>query len=239
MKNKLIFPLLLLFVLACAVPGLSPSAPAPVATLPPGSLETVIVQTAEAAQTQTAAVLPSPTFTPLPTRTPFDTATPTVTFIYKLFTDTPFPSETPTIFFTVESGSQSGGNKNDDDDEEWEKDKTPGLTGKEWTCAQVGTQPPKNTEFKVESRFTVYWTLMNTGTKTWTINGVDFVYSGGYRHEETKIQDFTRNVSTGQTVTVSASFHAPKKPGIYQTFFNLMVGKRIFCGIKYIFEVYE
>lgn len=232
--KKFILPLVLLFVMACSVPGFAPSATMPLATMPEGALETAIVQTADAAQTQTAAVLPTSTFTPLPTRTPFDTPTPTVTFIYKLYTDTPLPSETPTIFFTVESG-QAGG----DEEEENGKKKRPVFTGREWTCSQVGVIPPKNTEFKLEARFVVYWTLMNTGTKTWTINGVDFVYSGGYRHEETKIQDFTRNVSTGQTITVSASFQAPKKPGVYQTFFNLMVGKRVFCAVKYIFEVIE
>ncbi|MCQ3936751.1 MAG: hypothetical protein DPW18_06850 [Chloroflexi bacterium] len=237
MKKRLVFPLVLLFGLACSVPGFAPPA-APLPTQPPGLLETAIAQTADAAQTQTAAVLPTSTFTPPPTRTPSITPSPTVTFIYRLYTSTPIPSETPVGFFTVESGGQTGGSS-DEEEEEDGKRKRPVFTGKEWTCSQVGVFPPRNAEFKVKSRFTVYWTLMNTGTKTWTVNGVDFVYKGGYRHEGTKIQDFTVNVPTGAKATVSASFYAPRQPGTFQTIFTLMVGRRTFCGINYQFVVVE
>ena len=231
MRKRIFFSTLVLITLACALP-FSP-APSQVAlpTMPAGALETIIVQTAGAAQTMTSVALPTFTPTATDTVTPSITPTPTVTFIYKLYTDTPIPSETPTISFTVEGGGSSG-----EGGEDAGPDKSV-FTGKEWTCGQVGVFPPKNTEYKVKSRFTVYWTLMNTGTKTWPLTGVDFVYSGGYRHEGTKIQDFGLTIPPGGKITVSATFVAPKRPGEFQTIFHLMVGKRDFCGVNYPFII--
>lgn len=79
----------LVVLLACEIPVLSQ----PVVSEPaPGSIETIIFQTAAAAQTQTAILLPpptnTPTSTPPPTGTPTATATPTETFIFILPTST-------------------------------------------------------------------------------------------------------------------------------------------------------
>ncbi len=88
--RKLFLLFTALFVLlACEVPLLSQ----PVVSEPaPGSIETIIFQTAAAAHTQTAILLPpptnTPTSTPLPTGTPTETATPTETFIFILPTST-------------------------------------------------------------------------------------------------------------------------------------------------------
>lgn len=219
-------------MLACALP-VSPSYSQAAPTLPPGALETIIVQTAGAAQTMTSVALP--TFTPTITNTvtPSITMTPTVTFIYKLYTDTPIPSETPSMSFTVEGGgganAEAGGTP----------EAKSVFTGEEWTCAQVGVYPPKNTEFKVKSKFLVEWQLMNTGTKTWPLTGVDFVWYAGYRNDDTKIQDFTTTIPPGGKIRVVAHFTAPKTPGDFKTFFHLMVGKRDFCFVKYPFFVVE
>ena len=79
----------LLVLLACELPVLSQPAPQNPA---PGSIETIVFQTAAAAQTQTAILLPpptnTPTFTPLPTGTPTETPTPTETFVFILPTST-------------------------------------------------------------------------------------------------------------------------------------------------------
>ena len=88
--RKLILLFTALFVLlACEIPVLSQPAVSEPAL---GSIETIIFQTAAAAQTQTAILLPPPTntatFTPPPTGTPTETATPTETFIFILPTST-------------------------------------------------------------------------------------------------------------------------------------------------------
>jgi len=88
--RKLILLFAALFVLlACELPVLSqPAAPNPA----PGSIETIVFQTAAAAQTQTAFLLPppthTPTLTPPPTGTPTETQTPTATIIFILPTST-------------------------------------------------------------------------------------------------------------------------------------------------------
>lgn len=231
LKRKFLFPFFILFVMACAVPGMGAPAPAPLATLPLGGLETAIAGTAGAAQTQTAILLPTATFTPSPTRTASVTPTPTVTFIYNFFTNTPLPSETPSAVVSI-SGTNAGGASLDDKG-------NPIFTGEPWTCRVTGRQPPMWTVVKANKEFFVYFTILNTGTKDWTINTIDFVYTGGYRHEGTKIQDLPRNAPSGGTVVVGARFIAPKKAGEYSSYFTLMVGRRSFCGMKISFVVEE
>ncbi|NWF63314.1 MAG: hypothetical protein HXY38_03315 [Chloroflexi bacterium] len=243
MRKILIFNILLLAALACSLPGITAPALSPLPTLDSNAVGTVIVQTADAAQTQTAIKLPTSTITPRPTHTPSITSTFTPTFIYLLPTATPNALLTiPVEIFTQQAiqltETIDGG---DNEDQEGAKDKKDPkrMTGKEWSCSTLGASPPRDTVFKPGAYFTVTWTIFNSGTKSWPLNGVDFIYTGGYRHENTKIQDFTQNVPSGGEVRVSASFIAPKKPDAYQTFFTLQVGKTKFCGIKYVFYVKE
>ncbi|MDP1545540.1 MAG: NBR1-Ig-like domain-containing protein [Anaerolineales bacterium] len=217
---------LLFFILACGFPARSgaPSVPEPQSFV---SLDTAIVETAAAAQTQTAAILPTATLTPTVTFTATITPTPTPTFVFLLPTFTPFPTGTPpgSIALGPLSNATSG---------------TPEksiFTGHPWSCRITGKQPDDGTVFKPGTSFTVGWKVFNTGDKTWTVNTIDFVYTGGYRHEGTKIQDFRTNVPRGGTGTVSATFVAPKAPGEYNSFFTLKVGNREFCGMRIIFEV--
>lgn len=227
---------LMIAMLACALPGAP--APAPLPTFAPGSVETAIVLTANVAQTQTALNLPTSTYTPTPTRTPSITPTFTPTFIYLLPTSTPIPTYTfPAPVGAIDTSP--GGETDNDGDGVPDKKDPRTMTGKEWSCSTLGASPPRDTVFKAGTRFVVTWTIFNSGTKTWPINGVDLVYTGGYRHEGTKIQDFTRNVASGGEVRISTSFIAPERPDRYQTFFTLQVGRRQFCGIKYVFYVAE
>ncbi|MBL8091458.1 MAG: hypothetical protein JNJ43_14075 [Anaerolineales bacterium] len=227
MNKKISLIILLFAMLACALPGAS----APVVNNPPAdinALQTIIVQTADAAQTQTARANPSPTLTSTttPTRIPTITPSPTVTFIYLLPTLTPIPTITPIGFI---AGANTAG-PNDSS-----KFKTP----QPWDCTIIvaETQPPKGAVLKKESKFYAFWTIQNTGTKTWTRNTIDHVYKGGYRHENTRIQDTKEFVPPGDTLRVSAFFIAPKVAGEYRSFFALQVGKLQFCSMKIEFVV--
>lgn len=239
MYRKISFLALFLAMIACALPG-APSPSANPALLPDtnsdvNSLETIIVETANAAQTQTMAALPTSTSTPTPTFTPSITPTFTPTFIFKFPTHTPIASYTsPATVSAEQLGLTPGGTPGTP-----EVGKDFKMSDREWSCIIAGIIPPKNYEFQKKEHFYVYWTLFNNGTKAWPYYGVDLVYQGGYRNDGTKIQDFTRTVEPGKTVTVGAEFTAPTKPGNYQTFFKLMVGKRLFCGMKYTFVVKE
>ena len=242
MRKSLSLAVLLVVMLACALPSAPSVAPLP--TFDPNLLGTTIAQTAAVAQTQTALKEPTVTFTPKPTFTPSITPTFTPTFLWALPTLTPIP--TYTIPPTVGTIQTPGGKAGVEDDEGGEEDKTKKgyedprkMSGKDWTCVWFGVTPPRNTVFKPQAHFTVQWMLFNSGNKSWPYNSVDMVYAGGYRHEETKIQDFPKSVSPGGEIWVRASFIAPKKSGEYQTFFNLTVGKKEFCHLAYFFAVEE
>lgn len=184
-------------------------------------LATIIAGTAAAAQTSTARALPTATQTPIPTKTASLTPTVTPTFLFLLPSDTPAP--------LVLSNPASSG----DDDSE-----SPSfITPRPWKCEGLGQTPPDWTVFKPGAKFSVYWSVKNIGTELWTINTVDFVYKAGYQNDNTKIQDFPKNASTGSSVTVRADFTAPKQQGEYKTYFVFKVGRREFCGMKLIFVV--
>ena len=93
------------------------------------------------------------------------------------------------------------------------------------------------TDVEGGASFYVTITLFNSGTKTWTNNGIDFVYTGGYRNEGTRIQDLPITVASEKVVKVKTLVIAPKKPERYNIFWTLQVGNYKFCGMKYTFEV--
>ena len=240
MRKILSFSILFIVSLACALPGISAPAEAPLPTFDSNSVETVIVETAAAAQTQTALKIPTATNTPKPTHTPSITPSYTPTFLFFLSTFTPIP--TYTVPVTISAGGAAPADDDEEDGEDGEKEprRDPrAMTGKEWTCTVLGTYPPRNSVFGPNVRFNVKWTLFNSGTKDWPYLGVDLVYVGGLRHEGTKIQDFNRSVPSGGEIQVGAVFIAPKSAGEYSTFFTLLVGKREFCRMQYYFFVEE
>lgn len=232
MRKILIPSALLILTISCSLPGAgvpaSSSVPQP---MNPDSLGTAIALTAAAAQTQTAAVLPSNTPTLTPSATP--SPTPTPTFIFYLFTETPFiPVETtdPAVSSSSSGSSFAVGGPT--------SEPIP-FTRKPWSCTVVATSPPRWSVIEAGREFYITWTVLNTGTKYWTVNTIDFIYTGGYRHEGTKIQDLWKNVPSGGKVNLQAFYKAPKVPGEYRVFWTLKVGNRSFCGMTSMFEVRE
>ncbi|KXK15214.1 MAG: hypothetical protein UZ14_CFX002000655 [Chloroflexi bacterium OLB14] len=220
---------LLLVALACVVPSAIAPAEPPQETADMTLLQTFIVQTAGAAQTQTAIANPSltPTHTATPTRIPTITPSPTVTFIYLLPTLTLVPTSTQ-LLVPIGGGGANG------------TPKSPSFkTPQPWACLviEAETQPPKGAVLQKKQEFYAYWTIRNTGTKTWTRTTIDLVYKGGYRHDGTKIIDITENGGPGSTVRVGTRFTAPKTAGEYQSFFVLKVGSTTFCSMKISFVI--
>ena len=202
-RRKSIWLVAALLMLGCALPSLV--TPAPIQSPAVQSSEilgTSIVQTSAAAQTQTITALPSSTstFTPTLTLIPTTTLTPTPTFIFSLFTATPVPSETSIPSVSSPSVPSVSGTDNN-----------AGLgvttdgykfTGKEWTCTVTAKSPGKGAVIAKGKTFYAYWTVVNTGTKTWTNNGIDFRYIGGLRMDGRKIQDLPVTVAPGNKITL-------------------------------------
>jgi hypothetical protein len=225
--------LILAFALqACAGVAVPAENPQP---LPPERLATILAGTVAAAQTQTAVLVPrSPT--PTVTRTPSPTPTPataTPTFFFSL--TTPAPPATETSFVSITGpGSGASGTGNGSGSVPTLSPRKGGFTGKEWSC---GIREKTYKIVRPKEEFSLFVTFRNTGTKTWTINGVDFNYVAGYRHIGTRITDFPANVVSGSTITFEVKFKAPRNPGDYQSFWVLKVGNNEFCGVRLAFEV--
>ncbi|MBC7878490.1 MAG: hypothetical protein H7Y59_15070 [Anaerolineales bacterium] len=221
-----------LVILGCVFPSVA--APATIQTPISQSsdqLGTSIVQTAEAAQTKTALVLPTSTLTPTITFTPTITPTSTPTFIFSLLsTATPIPTETAIV--PISAGGSGNGNENKDDEDSV-------FTDKEWTCLVTAKYPGKGAVIKQEQTITAYWTLLNTGTKTWTNNGVDFIYRGGFRMDGRRIQDLPFTLAPGNEITLKIQLTTPNRSGTYSTIWTLKVGRRSFCPMKITFDVAE
>jgi len=217
-----------LVILGCASPVLVTPPP----SIPqPGAVETIIVETAAAAQAQTVTLLPSPTSTSTMTPLPRNTATNT-------------PTSTATIIFVTNTSLPEGlladGTDEADDGEGSGSDGyvKPTATPNPWECSILSKSPANNTVMRGGSSFKATWTVRNTGSKTWPIDGVDVAFHSGAHLEEGKpYYDIPTAVGPGGTVSLSVSMRVPKRSNVYSTRWALRVGKLDFCQVKFTIEV--
>ncbi len=214
-KYKLI-PLLGIFLVlsACDLPI---SSGPPVSSPAPGALETIIFETAVAAQTQTAEFLP-PTNTP--TRRPTSTAT---------LTKTPLP--TPTFLFLVPTNTNVVLDLPSSGDGKPTKTPSPNEHNYQGTkkCAVVGQSPADGTAFKPRKAFTVRWTIKNVGTAAWRKGSYDYQYLGGDKFHDRWRYDMNFILDPGETIDLKVDMHAPKQPGSYETTWILGTKKNALC----------
>ena len=186
-------------LLSCDMASLLvPQAPA----LEPGAVNTIVVQTAQAAASQTAAAMPpteTPTLTPVPTRTASVTPSLTPTFLFLLST----PTRTPTV------AASSG----------------------DFACLLTKQTPDDGATMTKNENFTVSWTVQNSGQATWNSNNVDFVYVSGAKMATVKAADLPKSVAPGQSITLTLSMVAPSSTNNYKTVWTLQQGKNGFCRL--------
>ena len=205
--------ILSLFLAAGILLACVPSIPLPAAgpTGDSSSIYTAIVQTADAAATQTAMYSP-PTSTitqkPLPTLTPTITLTPTSTFIFLLPTPT-VPSSTP----------------------------APGSTGRRFECQVVTKSPADNDHVSPNSEFTMTWQIMNTGSEYWDSGSSDFHYRSGTVLHLASIYDVETSLGTGEMANFSIPMKAPSAAGVYSTTWGIRIGQVEFCPVSITIRV--
>lgn len=205
-RNTRLFSLLVitLFMFACVVPSLAP-APAPLPTFDPNTLLTAIVETANAAATQTARVLP-PTLTPTPTtpptKTPTETPIPTATFYFIVATITVPPTQIPA-----------------------------GTSGLEYECQVLSQTPAINGVVAKSSTFEARWNVANIGKAGWDSNNADYHYISGTKLHKGAVRDLPSSVSPGATIDLVVDMTAPADPGTYSTSWKMNVGKNEFCPL--------
>lgn len=207
--RKLLLPLMALSVLlACAVPILpSPGEQNP--TPNPGLIQTIVVATAGAAQTQTALVVPpasnTPTVTLLPTLPPTETQTPTATIIFIIPSSTFTPTATSAATETQVAGE---------------------------SCRLVSQTPASGTAIGPRERFDVVWTLRNTGSETWMSDSLDFFHSDGRDMHNADVVDLPRNVRTGDEITLEVEMRAPADTGTYTSIWTLGTRRETICMVS-------
>jgi len=209
-RNNRIFTLLCITttMLACA-PVLAPASVAP--TFDPNSISTYIIQTANAAATQTALVAPpTSTFTnvPLPTHTPFDTPSPTATFIFILPTPT-VPSSTPAI----------------------------GSSNLKFDCQVLSQSPQSGTHMSPNNSFTMAWQVRNIGKGFWDSNSTDYRYKSGSKLHKTSAYDFPSSIVSGGQVEIKVAMTSPGSSGSYTTTWDIKTGKTEFCNMSLTIQV--
>ena len=225
-KGKFVYSLILfsgivLIVTACRLPAASGSS---TPTSAPGAVETIIFETAVVAQTQTVQFLPptqTVTNTPTPSKTPTQTPTPTPTVLFL------FPTNTPVVLptFTLVNSAGSDGNG--------KPTQTPNPSTHDYTgslhCALVGQSPRDGTVFNPRKKFTVIWTVKNTGTAAWRKHIIDYRYIGGDKFHDKARYDMNVIVDPGETIEMEVEMHAPKRPGNYETTWVVGLNKGGLC----------
>ncbi len=195
-------------MISCDVSTLVSPAPA-ITPLPPEAIGTIVVETAQAAATQTEALIPpslTPTLTPLPTRTPTITPSPTATFIFIL--------STPTRAGITTNNTA-----------------TPGQASTDYACTLVNQTPPDGTTMKRNQNFSVIWTVQNTGSASWDSNNVDFAFASGAKMSPLKAVDLPKTVAPGGSIDLKLSMVAPGSPDMYRTAWTLEQSKQSFCHV--------
>ena len=188
------------FMLACVMPSLAP-APTPLPTFDPNSLNTAIVETANAAATQTALMMPptfTPTATPRPTFTPTGTATPTFIFMLPTLTFT----STPVVIVTRDV---------------------------EFACQIVSQSPLNNDVVAKNTPFDVMWEVVNVGTKGWNRTNADYLYISGAKIHQQPAYDFDVSVPPLSRVELRVKMWGLPESGTYITSWKIRIGKNTFC----------
>lgn len=210
-QKKTIFMLLAAAIIFACVPTFAPAV-TPIPTFDPNSIGTAIIETANAAATQTQLYTTptvTPTFTPTPTRTPSETPTPTKTFIFLFYT--------PTKSATPNATDQAG--------------------AKEYACELVSQAPEDNNVIGGGGFFSVRWQVKNTGRKIWDANSMDYRYKSGTKMHQKPAYDLYKNIAVGEVADIIVDMTAPTTPGKYSTAWVIRVGKSEFCKLTLTIEV--
>lgn len=221
-----------LTALSCDVSTFVPQQSIP--TSEPGLIDTIVVQTAAAASTQTAALIPptlTPSMTRLPTKTPTITPTDTPTFIFKLKTPTKPPStRTPTPTKKSSGGGGGGGGGGGSGG-------GGGGSTATWSCQLTSQSPTNSTHFAPSTPFSMNWTVKNTSSETWLATSVDVTFLSGTNLASGTLFDTTSNTSVGSSYVVTLSMQSPAGSGTYTSNWSLLVGKTLFCPMSITINV--
>ena len=96
----------------------------------------------------------------------------------------------------------------------------------------VAQLPSNDTTYASRARFTVEWTLKNTGSASWLSNNVDFSRSGGRDMSNQDVYDLPNNVGPGAQVTLTVDMRAPANSGTYTSNWRLGSKNKPLCEVS-------
>ncbi len=204
-NNRMVALLLVATGMLACVPTLG-SASAPVPTFDPNFINTVIVETANAASTQTALfTTPSPTPTATAAFTPTSTETPTaVPTILILLVPQTVPTNIPQV-----SGPDD-----------------------KFDCAVISKSPNDGFGFSAGIEFTVTWQVLNTGLDLWDSASADIRYTSGDKIHTQSAYDLDRDVPPNEQYTVTVKMMAPTQSGTYTTVWAIQTKAAEYCRMS-------
>jgi len=218
-KKVLLWLIVLALVMACA-----PTLATPFPTADPGSINTFIARTANAAASQTAAVLPTNTPTQTPTPRPANTETPSLTPTSTVI----FILSSPTRFFLPTSISIGGATSSSGG----------GATSSEdLDCQVIRVSPANGTIFDPRTSFDAIWRVQNIGQQAWDHNSIDVIYNGGARIHQIGGYDLDRNVKVGEIIDITVDMEAPRDSASYTTHWVLRASAKTFCKMSLTINV--
>jgi hypothetical protein len=223
-KVTLLGLLIFIFVLVTAC---APSQPAPAAEaqIPQGAVETSVAATLSVLENQVASMVEA-TLQALPTNEPAATATqvftptsePTPTVLVQI---TEVPTFTPIPPIPTRSSVV----------------RQPTAV-QEYACAVFSQKPKDYVVMSPRQEFDMKWTLLNTGTKTWTDHSTDYKYVRGERmHQYADVYDINKHVGPGGKLEITLDMVAPKEKGTHVTYWGLANGSQHFCQFYIIVVV--
>ncbi|MCC6299958.1 MAG: hypothetical protein IT314_11720 [Anaerolineales bacterium] len=184
-----------------------PTTGAPIPTLAPGAVNTYIVQTADAASTQTVAAAPpseTPSATPKPTFTITTSPSPTITFVFILpGLGAPGTATLPGL--------------------------ASGTSASKYGCKVFSTEPANNTVFATRTDFEAKWGVKNIGKETWYRATMDYVFYSGAKLHKVASYNLPKGAETGKNVFLTVEMETFKDRGAYTTQWALKEDNVYFC----------
>ena len=98
-----------------------------------------------------------------------------------------------------------------------------------WHAEWLRKSPSNGTVFKPRQKFTVHWTIKNTGTAAWRKGTIDYRYLGGDKFHDRARYDMNFVLDPGETIDITVDMHAPKQPGSYETTWVVGLNKGGLC----------
>lgn len=227
MKNLFRMTILtFIFVMIAAACAPSLTSPAE-SSLPEGALETSVAATVDAMVNEEIGMIETnvaATVQAIPTHTPLPTAT--AELIVVEVTSTPVDDGSGAQFTVtpiVSNPSSPGTSK---------------PLPREYACSVYSQSIKDWTAMEPRQDFDMRWTILNTGTKAWTMSGTDYKFVRGEKmHRYGDIFDLPKDVGPGGKINLVIDMEAPSAPGTYVTYWGLANGSQHFCQFYLIITV--